>query len=215
MSEALIIFAREPIHGRVKTRLALGTDAGKATAVYTALLEHTIETARATGVETMISLAGEPTAIWASGLGVPFEVQSGGDLGIRMAECFDRRFFKGLDRVVIIGSDNARLQPGHIRSAFASLEDEPVVLGPAEDGGYWLVGQQSPGIDLFTGVPWSSPNTLEVTRERLKSLDARWKELEILLDIDTVEDLQSAISDPRVSEHLRRKLTSALTNSEQ
>lgn len=213
MIEALIIFAREPIHGRVKTRLALGTDAGKATAVYTALLEHTIETARATGVDAMISLAGEPTAIWASGLGVPFEVQSGGDLGIRMAECFDRRFFKGLDRVVIIGSDNARLQPDHIRSAFASLEDEPVVLGPAEDGGYWLVGQQSPGIDLFTGVPWSSSATLEETRKRLKKLGVRWKELETLPDIDTAEDLRRAIKDPRVPEQLRRKLSSALTNS--
>ncbi len=210
-----MIFAREPVSGRVKTRLAEGTDAETAAAVYSALLEHTIETARATGIEVMISLAGEPTSGWAAGLEIPFEVQSGGDLGVRMSECFEHRFSKGHDRVVIIGSDNAHLQPDHIRSAFAALEDEPVVLGPAEDGGYWLVGQRSPGVDLFTDVPWSSSNTLEVTIMRLKKLGVRWKELETLPDIDNAEDLQGAIKDPRVSEHLRRKLTSALTKSDQ
>ncbi len=213
MSTTLVIFAREPLPGQAKTRLARGTDASTAIAVYTALLEHTIETARATGIEVMISLAGEPTPGWAAGLGVRFEVQGRGDLGTRMAGCFDRRFSKGLDRVVIIGSDNAHLQTGHIRSAFSALDGDPVVIGPAEDGGYWLVGQRAPGVDIFTEVPWSSPMTLATTRERLRELGIRWSEIETLPDIDTVEDLRSAIKDPRVPEHLKRRLTSALSNS--
>ncbi len=214
MSARLVVFAREPLAGRVKTRLARGTGAEAAAAVYSALLEHTVDTARAAGIEATLSLAAAPTARWAAELDLPFEVQSGGDIGGRMAESFDRRFSTGSDRVVIIGSDNARLQPDHIRSAFAALEDLPVVFGPAEDGGYWLVGQRLPGADLFTGVPWSSPDTLETTRERLRNLEISWHELETLPDVDTAEDLRRAISDPRVSEALRRKLTSALTDSD-
>jgi rSAM/selenodomain-associated transferase 1 len=210
-----MIFAREPVPGRVKTRLAEGTDAETAAAVYTALLEHTIETARATGIEVMISLADAPTPGWAAGLEVPVEVQGRGDLGARMQMCFDRRFSRGLDRVVIIGSDNARVLAAHILAAFDALEEDPVVLGPAEDGGYWLVGQRSPGFDLFKEVPWSSPNTLEKTRGRLRDLEIRWSEIETLPDIDTAEDLRQAIKDPRVPEDLRRKLASALTNSDQ
>jgi len=215
MSSALVIFAREPLPGKVKTRLAKGTDDETAAAIYAALLGHTIETARTTGVEVVISLAEKPTSSWATGLEVPLEVQSGGDIGTRMAACFDRRFSEGRQQVVIIGSDNAHILPAHVLAAFTALEEDPVVLGPAEDGGYWMVGQRSPGIDLFTGVPWSSPKTLEVTRERLNTLDARWKELEILPDIDNAEDLRRAIKDPRVPEQLRVRLSSALNNSDQ
>jgi len=215
MSMTLVIFAREPVPGQVKTRLARGTDADTAIAVYTTLLEHTIETARATEIEVMISLAGTPTPGWAAGLGLQFEVQGRGDLGFRMAECFDRRFSIGVERVVIIGSDNAHLQPDQIRSAFAALEENPVVLGPADDGGYWLVGQRSPGVDLFTKVPWSTPKTLETTRNRLKTLGVTWSEIETLPDIDTVEDLRNAIKAPGVPEQLRRRLATALTNSYQ
>ncbi len=66
---------------------------------------------------------------------------------------------------------------------------------------------------MFTEVPWSSPMTLATTRERLSELGIRWSEIETLPDIDTVEDLRSAIKDPRVPEHLKRRLTSALSNS--
>lgn len=215
MSSELVVFAREPTPGEVKTRLAGGTNAETAAAVYTVLFDHAVETARVTGIEVVISLATRPTPGWAEGLGGPFEVQSGGDLGERLAECCDRRFSGGLDRVVVIGSDNAHVRPAQLLSAFAALDEHPVVFGPAEDGGYWLVGQRSPGVDLFTDVPWSSPNTLEVTRERLRGLDIRWKELDTLPDIDTVEDLRGAINDPRVPEDLRRALASALISTGQ
>jgi len=163
----------------------------------------------------MISLADEPTVGWAAGLRIPVEVQGRGDLGARMGKCFERRFSRGFERVVVIGSDNARILAEHILAAFDALEEDPVVLGPAEDGGYWLVGQRSPGVDLFTEVPWSSPNTLEATRQRLRILEIGWREIETLPDIDTVEDLRDAINDPRVPEDLRRKLGSVLVNSNQ
>lgn len=206
MSAALVIFAREPIPGLVKTRLAEVVGAGTATSVYTALLEHTVATARAAGIGAMISLAGEPGREWAETLDLPFEIQGGGDLGERMAECFRRRFAEGRSRVVIIGSDNAHLKPEHLRSAFTALDDLPVVVGPADDGGYWLIGQRAPRVDLFTDVPWSSPDTLEATRVRLRTLDIPWRELDTLPDIDTAEDLGKATTDPRIDETLRSRL---------
>jgi rSAM/selenodomain-associated transferase 1 len=206
VSAALVIFAREPIPGLVKTRLAEVVGAGTATSVYTALLEHTVATARAAGIGAMISLAGEPGREWAETLDLPFEIQGGGDLGERMAECFRRRFAEGRSRVVIIGSDNAHLKPEHLRSAFTALDDLPVVVGPADDGGYWLIGQRAPRVDLFTDVPWSSPDTLEATRVRLRTLDIPWRELDTLPDIDTAEDLGKATTDPRIDETLRSRL---------
>ena len=210
MTDTLVIFAREPVPGKVKTRLAAGVGVEAAAEIYRSLLDHTVETSLASGVEVFVSLAREPDREWVDGLGLPFEVQGGGDLGERMVECFARRFSNDGGRTVIIGSDNARLRPDHIRSAFAALEDHPVVLGPAEDGGYWLVGQRRPGVDLFSDIPWSAPNTLDATRDRLKALKTPWRELETLPDIDTEEDLQKAINDPKVDEELRRRLHAAL-----
>ena len=210
----LVIFAREPVPGRVKTRLAAGVGPESSAEIYAMLLEHTLRTAGRSDADVMISLAMDPNASWADTLEFPFEIQGRGDLGERMAECFGRRFSEGAERTVIIGSDNAHLRHDHIRSAFSALEDHPVVLGPADDGGYWLVGQRAPGIDLFTGVPWSSPDTLDATRSSLQKLDVEWHELETLPDIDTEEDLRMALEDPRVDKELRRQLNAVLVGFE-
>lgn len=206
MSDLLVIFAREPIAGMVKTRLAAGIGANAATEVYRKLLDHTIETARSTGIDAVVSLAEKPAEAWAAGLGLPAEIQGEGDLGRRMSDCFRDRFAGGATRAVLIGSDNAHIRPDHIRQAFAALNNHRMVLGPAEDGGYWLVGQQIPGIDLFRGIPWSDPSTLHATRQRLRKLDVDWCELETLPDIDTTEDLQRTMEDPRIDPGLRERL---------
>ena len=206
MRERLVVFARQPVVGRAKSRLAAGIGAARAAAVYEVLLEHTMWIARESGVAAQIWFAEEPDAHWAKALGLPFETQEAGDLGRRMACCFDHLFAGGSNKVVLIGSDTAHLEPDHIPAALAALDDHPVVLGPAEDGGYWLVGQQAPGVDLFSGIPWSQPTTLAATRARLQSLGADWFELESLPDIDTEEDLRRVVDDPRVDEELRRRL---------
>jgi rSAM/selenodomain-associated transferase 1 len=208
MRQRLVVFARQPVVGRVKSRLAAGIGAARAAAVYEALLEHTVKTARESRVEAEIWFAEDPDARWAKALGLPYETQEAGDLGRRMAGCFDHLFDGGSTKVVLIGSDTAHLEPDHILTAMDVLDDHPVVLGPADDGGYWLIGQQTPGFDLFRGIPWSRPTTLAATRARLQSLGADWFELESLPDIDTVEDLRRAVDDPRVDEALRRRLRS-------
>ena len=189
MTACLVVFGREPVPGRVKTRLARSIGAERATAVYAALLERTLTEAVATGVPVVLSLAAAPTGAWTPPEGLVVETQGPGDLGQRMWEAFQRRFAEGRERVLLIGSDCPGVTRTHLVEALEALSEEPVVLGPARDGGYWAIGQRAPGTDCFSGVPWSSPETLAVTRERLRSLGAPWREMATLADVDTVADL--------------------------
>jgi len=189
MSRCLVVFGREPLPGRVKTRLAHGIGAERAAAVYAMLLKRTLAEAMATGVPVVFSLGGAPTRGWTPPEGLRVEVQGHGDLGRRMWEAFSRRFAEGTDRVLLIGSDCPGVTRICLLEAFEALSRAPVVLGPARDGGYWAVGQRAPDTDCFSGVPWSSPRTLRATRERLRLLKVPWAETKTLADVDTAADL--------------------------
>ena len=210
MSGRIVVFGREPRAGRVKTRLAEAIGGAAAAAVYAFLLEHALAVARATCYELRLSLADAPSRGWVPPFGIEHDLQSSGDLGERMAHAFRLAFDDGADRVLLIGSDIAHLRRGHLERAFAALAERPVVLGPAADGGYWLVGQRRPGTDLFSGVPWSSPDTAAVTRRRLAAQGVRWTEIATLHDVDAVDDLRRALDDPRVDAALRRRLRAAV-----
>lgn len=213
MKAQLVVFGREPVPGRVKSRLAADVGAERAAAVYAVLLDHTLAEAASSGLETVLALAGAPSAMWRHGLRVPTELQTGAELGSRMAAAFRRRFDGGAERVVLVGSDCPGLQAAHLRRAAAAVAEVPAVLGPAADGGYWLVAQRRPGLDLFTGIPWSAPSTLESTRRRLEGLGVSWLELEPLADIDTEADLLAALDDDAVSESVRGRLRSIVRRS--
>lgn len=189
MNPCLVVFGREPVPGRVKTRLARDIGAERAAAVYTRLLEWTLIEAMATGIAVVLSLAEAQTGCWTPPEGPLVEVQGHGDLGQRMSEAFRRRFAEGADRVLLIGSDCPGVTRVHLLKAIEVLGDAAVVLGPSEDGGYWAIGQQAPGVDCFTGVPWSSSETLQATRDRLRLRHVDWAETETLADVDTAEDL--------------------------
>jgi uncharacterized protein len=202
----IVVFGREPRPGRVKSRLAATIGGESAAAVYAVLLDAALQAARATGFETVLSLAGPPSAAWARGLRVAWELQQGADLGSRMAAAFAAHLGGGAERVVLVGSDCPGLRPRHLLAAQAALAAAPVVLGPSADGGYWLIAQRPPGVDLFSEIPWSVPTTLAATRRRLESLGVGWSELEMLADIDTEADLLAALDDDAVPESLRRRL---------
>ncbi len=193
MSAHVVVFAREPVAGVTKTRLAAGIGPEAAARVAAILLEHTLLGAAAVGCPVTVSLADRPSEEWAGRLGIPWEVQRGTGLGERMAGAFERRFAAGATRVVLVGSDCPGLSGGHLRSALGALDDVPVVLGPAGDGGYWCVGQQAPGVALFDGVPFSCRSTMRRTRERLRALDVPWAEIATLDDVDTAADLRRAL----------------------
>jgi glycosyltransferase A (GT-A) superfamily protein (DUF2064 family) len=127
-----------------------------------------------------------------------------------MRTAFDLRFGEGADRVLVVGSDLPKLGVDHLRSAERALDAADVALGPAADGGYWLVAQKRPGVDLFSGIPWSSPDTLAATRRRLEALGATWVELDRLNDLDTEADLRAALADPGLAPELRDRLLIAL-----
>jgi rSAM/selenodomain-associated transferase 1 len=160
----------------------------------------------ATGLPWSLSLAGPADPRWTGAMPVDAELQVEGDLGRRMHACLHRWFDDGAERVLIVGSDISGLASSHVLTALAALDGHEVVLGPSGDGGYWLMGQRAPGVDCFTGVPWSSPDTLAATRQRLEELGAAWHELEVLTDIDTLDDLEHTLDDPRVDAELRHRL---------
>jgi rSAM/selenodomain-associated transferase 1 len=205
-----VVFGREPVAGRVKTRLAAGIGEDAAARVYAVLLDRTLEIAASVKGRVILSLAEKPTPSWAEGLRVPYEVQLGRDLGERMATAFERRFHEGDQRVVVVGSDCAGATSRHITGAILTLDWAQVVLGPVRDGGYWLVAQKRPGVDLFTGIPWSSAATLSTTRERLAALGVTWAEIETLDDIDTEADLRACLGDSGADQELNHRLRVAI-----
>jgi rSAM/selenodomain-associated transferase 1 len=205
------VFGREPVPGRVKTRLAATIGPERAAAVYKALLDHTLRTAASSGGRVILSLAEEPSEHWEGAGAVDHtEVQPAGGLGFRLAEAFRRRFAEGETMVVVVGSDCPAVTADHLTAATDALARVPVVLGPAEDGGYWLVGQRPPGVDLFSEIEWSHPRTLRQTRERLQAIRADWRELECLRDVDDDGDLKAALDDPATPRDLVERLRSIL-----
>lgn len=213
MSGCVVVFGREPIPGRVKTRLAADLGADAAARVYAVLLDHALEAAAGSGLRVLLSLAERPSVGWVRGLELPLEIQRPGDLGERMADAFARRFVEGEERVVVVGSDCPAITSAHLRQAVSALDEADAVLGPAADGGYFLVAQRAPGADLFAGIPWSDPETLVATRDRLTALGTAWTELEELSDIDTESDLKALLSDPATARSLVRRLRVALTSN--
>jgi rSAM/selenodomain-associated transferase 2/rSAM/selenodomain-associated transferase 1 len=191
----LLVFAKAPVPGRVKTRLArtIGDDA--ATAAYRALAERTLATAAAArragvvgAVELWLDPESDPAAIapWRTHYGVTIATQAGDDLGARMRNALRTSLARGAP-ALLIGTDVPGYDIGYLAHAAAALERHDAVLGPAEDGGYVLIGV-SRDIDAFGGVPWSTPGVMAATRARLAAAGASHVELPPLWDVDTHDD---------------------------
>lgn len=188
MTRTLLIFVKEPVPGRVKTRL--GRDIGMTGAAQWFRAQSGSLIRRLSGdVRWKIVLAVSPDTAMHSRVWPPHIArwpQGRGDLGDRMARGL-RRFAPG--PVVIVGADIPGIERRHIADAFTALGEHDAVFGPAPDGGYWLVGLKGPGVPpgFMQGVRWSSPETLDDTIATLPG--ARIALLETLRDVDTVADL--------------------------
>lgn len=191
----LLIFAKAPVSGRVKTRLAGRLGARGAAALYRRLLRRTLamtRTARLCPVELWCAPDASHGFFTACRreYGVRLHRQCAGDLGQRMNHAFNRALEES-DRVVLIGGDCASVGALELRAAFDYLTDErDAVLGPAADGGYVLVGLRRPCPAMFRGVAWSAPTVLEATRRRLRRAGLDWAELPVGWDVDTPVDLR-------------------------
>ncbi len=194
LSQALIIFARTPLPGRVKTRLTPPLTPQEAAELYRCmLLDILARTERLDRVERLLFYEDEPGAasffrtVTSS---TPLS-QRGDDLGERMAAAFATAFARGHERVAIIGTDSPDLPLAYIREAFARLDGgkADAVFGPSEDGGYYLLAMKRQHYELFRDIPWSSEGVL---RESLTKADAArisYSLLPMWYDVDTAADL--------------------------
>ena len=190
----LLVFARVPALGRAKSRLAATVGPAAALAVYQELLAHTRAAVGATKLPATVWLADTtgPVPTLAEAADWPnlaVRAQADGDLGQRMAAAFAAAFAAGAGRVVIIGTDCPGLQAIHLIQAIALLADHDLVLGPAADGGYYLLGLRQPQPELFAHKNWSTASVLTETLADAQRLGLRTTLLPELRDVDTAADL--------------------------
>jgi len=183
MNRWLVVMAREPRAGAVKTRLAGDIGVVRATAFYRSSLANLLRrVGKARRWSTVIAVTPH-TALLSPAFpeSVSRTAQGSGDLGARM-----QRMFDGLPPgpAVIVGTDIPEITTGHIDAAFRALGNNDAVVGPGDDGGYWLIGlRRSPKIlSVFDKIRWSSPHTLDDTLANLEG--ARVAKLDLLRDVD-------------------------------
>lgn len=188
----LIVFAKEPAAGAVKTRLSRELGERKAAQLYAAFLEDTLAHCRAVrGVELEIAFtpASALDVFAAFAKGARITPQIDGDLGRRMDAAFESAFQRGARQVVIAGSDSPHVGERVIEGAFDALERGPLVLGPCDDGGYFLIGLARREPRLFADVPWSTSAVLETTLRLARELGIDAELLEAQFDVDEPADL--------------------------
>lgn len=189
----IIQFAKEPMPGKVKTRMLPVLSAEQACDLHCDLLLWTCNTlceAKLADVELWVSGDGTHSVFErCAGMGITgLRLQEGADLGERMYHAIA----DGLDRyqqVLLVGSDCPAINAEYLNAALVALDSDPLVLGPATDGGYVLIGATRIEAALFQGVSWGQPSVFAETVERVLALGGSWAELNVLPDIDRPEDI--------------------------
>jgi rSAM/selenodomain-associated transferase 1 len=193
--DVLAVFVKEPRPGTVKSRLAAALGAPAAAGVYRVLAQEVVRrTAPRRDEYDRVVVFDPPSAGAAIGewLGVAAGAllpQAPGDIGTRMERAFDAIFQRGARRVALIGTDVPALAFEDVRDALESLDDHDVALGPATDGGYYLIALKGPAPELFRGIGWSGPDVLRRTLDGAAGGGLSVRVLRMLGDVDTIEDL--------------------------
>ncbi|MBE9169091.1 TIGR04282 family arsenosugar biosynthesis glycosyltransferase [Pleurocapsales cyanobacterium LEGE 06147] len=193
--ECLIIFSRYPEPGKTKTRMipALGKEG--AVKLQRQMTEHTLRQARKLfsyrSLTVEVHFAGGDRQLMQEWLGsdVTCYQQGAGDLGQRMHLAINRAFAAGMAKVVIIGTDCPDVNPSILIQAFDALKRQDLVLGPAEDGGYYLIGLNCPIPELFNQIKWGTAQVLTQTKSIANALGLDVYYLPVLPDVDRPEDL--------------------------
>ncbi len=187
----LIIFIKNPIEGLVKSRLAASIGDYPAFLIYKELLKKARDLAISTPFAKAVFYSNfiDDNDIWENDLFGKF-LQRDDGVGNRMKNAFADSFLDGFERVVLTGSDIIGLTPEIIEQAFAGLDNSDVVLGPAKDGGYYLVGMNKLHTGLFRDIDWSTEKVLSQTLNKVKSLNLSLSLLPELSDLDRFDDFQ-------------------------
>lgn len=189
----LIIFVKNLVPGHVKTRLAEEIGIDGALDVYQYLVEYTAEITKDLEMDKAIFYSEyvEIEDIWDVEKYKLF-IQKGADLGERMQNAFAKGFELGYKQVVIIGSDSIELTDKHINEAFKELDNNEFVIGPAKDGGFYLLGMKKPNPQLFTDKKYSHKNVLNELLTEISKTKLEFHLLEEINDIDTFQDLKDS-----------------------
>ena len=201
---ALIIFAKAPIPGQVKTRLCPPLTPDEAASLHGSIVLDMLERSRGTAsMDRFVACAPSHEHVFFKILeerhGVRLITQTGDDLGSRMARAMADVFALGYRKVLVIGTDLPTLPGSAFGEAITLLATHDLVLGPALDGGYYLIGLRKPAPELFAGIPWSTDQVLPLTRQKASALGMSVVLLPVRRDIDTVDDLAALIEDTGVS----------------
>ena len=191
MKKAVLIFAKNPVAGKVKTRIAATMGDKIALSVYQQLLNHTFNITSYLPVDKIVFYSDyvEENDLWSSGA-YDKKVQNGEDLGRRMENAFADAFVEGNEEVIIIGTDCAELSAEIIMKGFAHLRKYDVIIGPATDGGYYLLGMNKLHPGLFRDIDWSTDKVLEQTISVCRQNKIDFHLLPELSDIDNEADLR-------------------------
>ncbi len=200
LSTALVIFAKAPIPGQVKTRLCPPLTPDEAATLHGSFVLDTLERTKVAAAKLKLPidryLACAPSVthvffkIMEERQGVKLIDQVGDDLGTRMNQAFQTVFAHGYRQVVLMGTDVPTLPLDHFKQALTSLENQDLVLGPAIDGGYYLIGLKRMAAELFADIPWSTDQVLRLTQEKAARIGLKTSLIHPWRDIDTLTDLE-------------------------
>ncbi len=185
----LLIFTRNPELGKCKTRLAAKVGDPSALEIYKFLLQHTVAITQNLKMDKQVYYS---NSIWEDDIWNPTtyqkKLQKGEDLGMRMMSAFHDGFHSGYEKIIIIGSDMYDLSQADLENAFDQLDKYDFVLGPAEDGGYYLLGMRTLDTSLFKGKKWGQDSVLKDTLNNLEGKN--YSLLDTRNDVDHYEDIK-------------------------
>ena len=196
-STCLGLFAKYWQPGQVKTRLASSVGADHSAAIYRRMVETLLQRLGQVACDHLLAYSpadrsGSFEAILPTGWHL--EPQSGGDLGSRMEAFFSRRFAEGYERVLLLGSDSPDLPLAHVHTAVDALAAHEVVLGPTEDGGYYLVGARQRVPPIFGPLPWGTAEVWRATVDALRSSGLAYATLDAWYDVDQEADYHRLVA---------------------
>ncbi|MCW8911520.1 MAG: TIGR04282 family arsenosugar biosynthesis glycosyltransferase [Gammaproteobacteria bacterium] len=190
----IIVFAKTPVTGKVKTRLIPELGAQGAKQLHCRMIEHTLDvltenTLAPIELHCTPDISDDYICQLGKHYNIPLKCQQGDDLGERMSNALDQSLHNS-SHAILIGTDCPSISSAYIQKAIEILQnDNDVVIGPAEDGGYVLIGIKSNQPDIFTHIDWGTHQVLQQTRDQIHRQGLNLRELDILWDIDTPDDL--------------------------
>lgn len=189
----ILIFQKKPEEGHVKTRLAKTIGDKKAVEVYQYLLSHTYQQVALLKIPTLVFFEREIQPEYLTNKDFEGTIQSIGNLGDKMKAAFQQAFDQGYRHVLIIGTDCWELRADILEEGLKALNTHEVVIGPAKDGGYYLLGMQKMYRSLFENINWSTSTVFSDTMKEVRNLELEAYVLEVLSDVDTYEDLDNKV----------------------